>query len=165
MTNSHSLLGRTAKLPFMVVAILWAMTLAPMLGDDPFDQTKSAAAMWQNAQAGKMGPFLVDPHVVVPPDIPSQAWSHQADVVQSLLSSLPLDAGPGSHHKVLADGRYVLYGDLFKTGETFALVELPVAMETDPYWNGGRLAFARLFNGKWELRGLWDISSVWRPSA
>lgn len=164
MDSSQVSSRQTTKFRFAAAMILWSIALAPLLGDDPFEQNKSAAAVWQNAQAGKMGPFLFDPHVVVPSDIPSQAWSHQSEAVQSSLSALALDAGPGYHSKVLADGRYVLYGDLFKTGETVALIELPVAMEVDPYWNDGRLAFARLLNGKWELRGLWDISTVWRPS-
>jgi len=129
--------------------------------DDPYDQSKSAAAVWQRAQVGKLGPFLNDPYLVVPLDIPSQALTHQKAVVETSLKSFVPNTSPGNHVQILADGRYVLYGDLFKTGDIYALVQLPVAWEIDPYWNGGRLAFAQLIKGDWQLRGLWDISTVW----
>lgn len=136
-----------------------------MKADDPFDQTKSAASTWMRSQAGKLGPFLNDPYTVVPLNIPSQALIHQTAIVKTSLRSFALKTSPGRHVQILADGRYVLYGDLFKTGETYALVELPITSEIDPGWNNGRLAFAQLEKGEWELRGLWDIATVWRPQS
>lgn len=130
--------------------------------DDPSDQSKSAARAWQQSQVGKFGPFLNDPYLVVPLDIPSATLTHQKTNVEESLKSFVLDTTPGTHVQILNDGRYVLYGDLFKAKELYALVELPVEHENDPGWDGGRLAFAQRVNGEWQLRGLWNITTRWR---
>ena len=52
-------------------------------------------------------------------------------------------------------GCYVLYGDLFKTGRNYAMVELPTDV--------GGIGFAAYVNKNWELRGLWSLTPVWRP--
>jgi hypothetical protein len=161
MGKPNRLQWHSQKLLLLVSLISFVVVTGDLMADDPFDQSKSAAAVWQRSQAGKLGQFLNDPYLTVPLSIPSQAVSHQTELVKTALGSFAFDSNAGTHVQILADGRYVLYGDLFKTGETYALVELPIILETDPYWNGDRLAFAELIKDKWELRGLWDISTTW----
>ena len=63
---------------------------------------------------------------------------------------------------VTKDGRFILYGDLFKTGGCFALVELPEKPgETD--FGNANTAFAEWVDAKWKLQGAWSIPAVWRP--
>ncbi len=49
------------------------------------------------------------------------------------------------------DLRALLVGDLFGTGDTYALVELPTGA-----------AFAEFSRGHWHLRGLWNIATDWQ---
>lgn len=62
---------------------------------------------------------------------------------------------------VCPSGRYVLWGDLFKTGGCFALMETRPQADQESELSG--VAFAEWVGGKWELRGLWKIETVWRP--
>jgi len=118
------------------------------------DDTKAAIRAWQLAQ--KPGPLAHDPYILVPLDIPSERLAQAKTNLEALLQPPALDSGQEKHVRILDDERYVLYGDLFKTGEIYALVELPA----DYY--GGQLAFAQLVKGRWELRGLWNIDTVWK---
>ena len=150
-------------LRFVIIVLVCVLARSAKLRADGFyDQSKSAARTWQLSQVGKLGPFLNDPYVVVPLDIPSETLTHQKTNVEASLKSFVLDTTPGTHVQILNDGRYVLYGDLFKTKELYALVELPVEHENDPGWDGGRLAFAQQVGGEWQLRGLWNVTTEWR---
>jgi hypothetical protein len=163
--DGHEKLSRAMRGCTRALCVLLGLLLiAPEAtrAEDPFDQSKSAARAWQLAQ--KLGPFLDDPFVVVPVGIPSGAVTHQSALVEKSLASFSLDPKPGNHVRILDDGRYILYGDLFKTGEKYALVELPVMLESDPYWDGARIAFAQLVSGKWQLRGLWDVNCTWQSA-
>ena len=53
---------------------------------------------------------------------------------------------------LVKNGAYILHGNLFCTGETYALMELPSSV-----------GFALRTPEGWQLRGLWDISVAWRP--
>jgi hypothetical protein len=62
---------------------------------------------------------------------------------------------------VSKSGQFALWGDLFKTGGCFALAELTPQSDAESDFYG--VAFAEWTDGKWELRGLWKIPTVWRP--
>lgn len=59
-------------------------------------------------------------------------------------------------------GCYVLYGDLFKTGGCFALLEIPPAPGGKPGENTGSVALAEWEASDWKLGGLWNIEAIWR---
>lgn len=50
---------------------------------------------------------------------------------------------------------FTLWGDLFKTGGCYAMADLHD-------WGG--IAFTEWNDGKWKLRGLWKIHTIWRPA-
>lgn len=62
---------------------------------------------------------------------------------------------------LIKDRQYVLYGNLFQTGENYALIQID--LPTPGGWSDGFLGFALLQDGKWQLRGLWDIPVIWHP--
>lgn len=67
------------------------------------------------------------------------------------------------HPQVLItdDKRYIVYGDLFGTGEQYAMAQVP--QEPDAPSELSRVAFACWHDRKWKLTGLWEISCIWRP--
>ena len=69
---------------------------------------------------------------------------------------------------VLIKGQnYILYGDLFHTGDTFALAEVRAARTDVDYegWSDETIAALALWrNGSWRLRALWKIPVTWRPA-
>lgn len=135
---------------FRVILISFSIITLPNIhAEEP------AANHSQKSQAGKVDAFWSDPHLAIPLDIPSEDLTRQKTLIESSLKSFELNRAPGSHVQILSDGRYVLYGDLFRTGDVYALVELPIV------WSGGRTAFAQLINGVWQLRDLWNIATVW----
>jgi hypothetical protein len=62
---------------------------------------------------------------------------------------------------VAKDVRYVLYGDLFKTGGCFALYETSLKEEGEMTGRSASMALAEWVEGKWELRGAWRLPVLW----
>lgn len=121
----------------------------------------SAATAWQSAQIRT--DLIHNWQVVVPIDIPSDTLTHQTVIATAVLKQLV-----HPEHKVkkeiLSTHQYILHGDLFGTGEIFALLEMPMEQESDPYWPAGRIAFLQYIDGDWKMRCLWNIEPEWRPS-
>ncbi|CAN5323459.1 hypothetical protein BH09VER1_BH09VER1_37480 [soil metagenome] len=64
---------------------------------------------------------------------------------------------------LIKEGQYILYGDLFKTHEIYALVQVPGPAAEKSSAPQGFAALALWHNDSWELRGLWKIPVTWRP--
>ncbi len=64
---------------------------------------------------------------------------------------------------VIKDGQAILYGDLFKTHDIYALVQIPGPPVEKGSAPQGCAALAQWQDGAWQLRGLWKIPVTWRP--
>lgn len=99
--------------------------------------------------------------LVVRVDEPSAALDLAKQALDSSLSGVqPMSRTP-PQSKVINERQYILYGDLFNTGNSYALVELDIASA-----EGTRagVALAELTDdGTWRIQGLWRISTTWRP--
>lgn len=99
---------------------------------------------------------------IVPIDTPSEKREAALRVMKTLLAGHTGQAAREPEFIVADSGRGLLWGDLFKTGGCFALVELAEQNDEDPEASG--VAFAEWAGGAWQLRGLWDIPTIWRPA-
>lgn len=106
-------------------------------------------------EAGEM------PELAVPVDVQSERRDAAERVMTATLAEYPGTAGKAVEFVVPDCGRGVLWGDLFKTGRCFALVELAEQNAEDADASG--VALAEWVDGGWQLRGLWNIPTVWRP--
>ncbi len=98
--------------------------------------------------------------------IPVGQYSSAADKTRIKLAAAfsgikPNTKAPRSF--VTKDGRFILYGDLFKSDGCFALFELPVKAGVEEQFGDAQVGLAEWSGRQWELRGLWNISSTWRP--
>jgi len=75
------------------------------------------------------------------------------------LDELPTRAGAAPRGRNVRGGLYALHGDLFGTGDCFALISFP-QKELSPPPN--RVAFVEWKDGSWQVRGLWEIDPLWR---
>ena len=98
--------------------------------------------------------------LVVALDKPSALLEPAKKLIGETLGEIRAQAKALPQTKVLKSGRFVLWGDLFKTGGCFALVDLTSQRGGAPGFSG--FAFAKWKDGKWELRGLWKVPTVWR---
>lgn len=57
----------------------------------------------------------------------------------------------------------ILYGDLFRTGENYALVQVILPSTPPNEWSTDLTALALFQDGHWQLRGLWALVPIWRP--
>lgn len=73
------------------------------------------------------------------------------EIMHRVLDDLPQGKKPLTPQVLIKKGTYILHGDLFRTGEAYALFESP---------NGFGLAL-RTPKG-WQLRGLWRVPVTWR---
>jgi len=101
--------------------------------------------------------------LVIPLDEPSSAVKAARERLAAGLADVKPEAKAQQRSLIAKDGRFILYGDLFKTGGCFALFESPVKSEDEPQYNNGTIALAEWTKSKWQLRGLWNIPAVWRP--
>lgn len=88
--------------------------------------------------------------------IPLEPASEKTIRAQSEVNALLADITPQKNTPstvLIKDSSYIQYGNLFGTGENYALVETSNAFALS-VWE----------EGQWRLRGLWDIRIVWRPS-
>ncbi len=98
--------------------------------------------------------------LVVPLDKPSAFLEWAEKSLDLALRGIDAKEKIAPRSGVLKSGKFVLWGDLFKTGDCFALAEIaPQSEESDFYG----VAFAKWTGGKWELRGCWKIPTIWRP--
>ncbi|MEO7933943.1 MAG: hypothetical protein ABIT76_12380 [Chthoniobacterales bacterium] len=97
------------------------------------------------------------PKVVVSVDDPSPLREVAETQLKALLPTVQPKAKPES--TIAKTGEFVLVGDLFKNGGTYALAELHARAGEET----AGVAFVEWIDGQWELRGLWKIETVWRP--
>jgi hypothetical protein len=100
--------------------------------------------------------------LVVPVDSPSEMRDAATGAMKEVLAPYAGKAARKPVFDAADGGRGVLWGDLFQTGECFALVELSEQNDEDPAAVG--VAFVEWTGGGWTLRGLWKIPTVWRPA-
>jgi hypothetical protein len=62
------------------------------------------------------------------------------------------------------EGQSILCGDLFKTGDFYAVFEVSNPSPEGPPGIAIHVAFAEWSEGNWVLRGLWNITPIWRPA-
>lgn len=101
------------------------------------------------------------PELAVPMDVRSERRDAAQRVMKATLAEYPGTAGKAVEFVVSDCGQGVLRGDLFKTGGCFALLELAEQNAEDADTSG--VALAEWVDGGWQLRGLWNIPTVWRP--
>jgi hypothetical protein len=105
--------------------------------------------------------------LIVPFETGSVTTQAAQTFLMEKLGSVVLKTSDHPQVLITADKRYILYGDLFRTHDQYALAQVP--QESDNQSEGdasselSRVAFAHWRDGKWELTGLWDISCTWRP--
>lgn len=80
-----------------------------------------------------------------------------------LLDGIGLEPNRKSPTTVNKEGQFILYGDLFKTHEIYALVQVPGPAREKGGQPQGYAALAQWQDGAWQLRNLWKISVTWRP--
>lgn len=97
----------------------------------------------------------------VPLDRPSPKLEAAKRTIQTALAGIPVKPGQKPKFLVTTSGQGVVWGDLFKTGACFALVEL--ASQNDPESRAKGAAYAEWVDGGWVLLGVWDIPVIWRP--
>lgn len=88
--------------------------------------------------------------------IPLEPASERTIQAHSEVNALLADIVPQKNTPstaLIKGSSYIQYGNLFGTGENYALVETSNAFALS-VWK----------EGQWRLRGLWDIWIVWRPS-
>lgn len=87
--------------------------------------------------------------------IPLNAESEPVQrALREALETIPMAMPRQPKTGTTADGGYVLYGDLFKTGRYQAFAEMN---------DHGCMGFAVRKGKTWEVLGLWKIVSEWRP--
>lgn len=89
--------------------------------------------------------------VTIPLDPHSPKVVEAEEIMHRVLDDVPQGKKPLPSQVLIKNGAYVLHGDLFRTGEAYALFESP---------NGFGLAL-RTPKG-WQLRGLWRVPVTWR---
>jgi hypothetical protein len=98
--------------------------------------------------------------LVVPVDKPSEFLQIARATLDDVLGGFHPEPKAAPRTEVVKTGQFVLWGDLFETGDCFALTEL--TPQRDGSENYG-VAFAEWRDGAWQLRQLWRISTTWRP--
>lgn len=128
---------------FELCILAGALFLSPLLTASPTDNLET--------------------EITVPLEPASPLVAEARKALSTALTGITPSAKPSpqAHEK---DGVYILYGDLFGSGQDFALLSLSQRESNEEFLAEGFTAFAAWENGKWELRGLWKISSVYRPA-
>jgi hypothetical protein len=96
--------------------------------------------------------------------------------LKTLLTDVKAEAAAGVKISATADKCYLMWGDIFKTGNCFALLELKEDKENSDllerqfragqqkvYTSPATLALAEWIDKKWVLRGLWRMALDWVP--
>jgi len=103
------------------------------------------------------------PKLAIPIDQPSATVDAARKAMEATLHAIQPSSAGAPKSFVTPDGHYVLHGDLLHTGEPYALLEISIPAEKSNDYSSDLVALARWQKSAWELRGLWDIPSTWRP--
>lgn len=93
--------------------------------------------------------------------LPVEPESELAKQIVALLAPLPSLPRKAVKSFITPNQQFILYGDLFRKGKTFALVSLSTLDLQGAVTIPGRIAFAERTKKGWELRGLWQIGGCW----
>jgi hypothetical protein len=95
------------------------------------------------------------PKIAIPINQPSATVDAARKAMESTLHAIQPSSARAPKSFVTPDGHhYVLHGDLFHTGESYALLEISVPSEGSNDYPSDLVALARWQGSAWELRGL-----------
>lgn len=100
-------------------------------------------------------------NLVVPLDKPSAECDAAERQLTKVMANLPGKADRKPEFVAVAPGQAALWGDLFQTGDCFALVEVSPSSEES---GDAGVGFAEWTGDRWQLRQMWRIGTVWRPA-